>query len=123
MRMVDSKRKILASSLLVLFVVYYVNITFFPHSHQVGDFIIIHSHYYSGTTTTSQPVHSHTAAGFALINGISLFLSLAVILPILLVALNEAIHNLYVILTIARPVQEHFRILLPRAPPVLIGIG
>ncbi len=112
-------RNILASLLLVLFVVFYVNITFFPHSHQIGDQIITHSHFYGGITTTSHPAHSHSTGGYAVINELSLFLSLALVITFLSFVLTEASRFNYVIIGIARPMRSHFGILPPRAPPVL----
>jgi multisubunit Na+/H+ antiporter MnhF subunit len=112
-------RKIFASLLLLLFVAFYVNITFFPHSHQIGDRVITHSHFYGGITTTSHPVHSHSTGGYAVINELSLFLSLALVIAILSFVLTEAARFNYAIIGIAQPIRSHFGILPPRAPPVL----
>jgi len=112
-------RSILASLLLVMFVVFYANITFFPHSHQIGDMVITHSHFYGGITTTSQPAHSHSAAGYAVISELSLFLTLALVISSLSFVLKEATRFNYVVIGIARLIRSHVGILQPRAPPVL----
>ena len=110
-------RKIFASLLLVLFIAFYVNITFFPHSHQIGDRVITHSHFYGGITTTSHPTHSHSTAGYAVISELSLFLTLALVISSLSFVLTEATRFNYVSIAIARPIGPHFGILPSQGTP------
>jgi len=117
--MIVLNRKILSSFLLVMFTFYYVNITFFPHSHQVGDKIITHSHFYGGRiTTTSQPVHAHSNAELVIINELSLFLALAVALLAVPFTVKAASRHYYIVLAVASCNKPFEPIRQLRAPPV-----
>jgi len=112
------KTRIRATLLLVLFAGYYVNITYFPHAHQVGESVIIHSHFYSGPLAAGQPAHSHSAAGFSLIGHLSVFLTEAAVpCPVRLSALAFLI-----ILYPARPEVARWKLrhssVQDRAPPL-----
>jgi len=69
-------RKIFAAFFLLIFTLYYVNITCFPHGHHIGRFVIVHSHLYSGMAA-SQPAHEHSTEVLTIISQLSLFLTVA----------------------------------------------
>jgi len=110
-------RKYLASLLLVLFSFYYANITFFPHSHILGDQVITHSHFYGGITTSAHPAHSHSDSSLAIINDLSLFLALALALGTVLFALEQTYRRSYIVLAIVPRSQQLEQNIQLRAPP------
>lgn len=67
------KKQILASVLLFLFALYYANITFFYHSHNINGFTISHSHFHGSNHAKTG---THTASDLALIDSLSAFQSL-----------------------------------------------
>jgi len=70
----------MASLQLILFAWFYINITFFPHSHRIGDIIITHSHYYREYAVSTKLTHSHSTEDLKVLNELSLFLTLAALL-------------------------------------------
>ncbi len=116
--MTARRRNIVSWLLVLLFAFYYVNITFFPHSHRVGDVVIIHSHFYGGIITTSMPEHSHGHSEIIIINYLSLFLTAAIVFPIALVCLLAAKRFYFPVLAEKRTIGHYQLILQPRAPPV-----
>jgi hypothetical protein len=115
--MTATKRNSVSWLLVLLFACYYVNITFFPHSHRVGDVVIFHSHFYGGIITTSLPEHSHGPSEIIIINYLSLFLTAAIAFPIALVFLLAAKRFYYPVLAEKRTIGQYQLILQPRAPP------
>ena len=108
-------RNIKALLLLVLFVVYWSNITLFYHVHTVDDQVYVHSHFFSGSA--SHPTHTHTAQQFQLIAQLSLLLATAAV-AVVFASLLPKRSFVYSV-----PGQEVFRVLsirIPglRAPPV-----
>ena len=71
--MLQRKRKILATLLLVVFALYYANISFFYHSHTFNGHIVSHSHFHGSNHAKTG---THTAAEFSLIAAVSNFQSL-----------------------------------------------
>lgn len=71
------KRQVIASILTFIFVLYYANITFFYHSHNIDGFTIFHSHMHSTAHTQSG---THTASELSLISALSSFQTLQAIL-------------------------------------------
>lgn len=71
--MLQRKRKILATLLLVVFALYYANISFFYHSHTFNGHIVSHSHFHGSNHTKTG---AHTTAEFSLIAAVSNFQSL-----------------------------------------------
>ena len=59
------------SILLVLFVSYYANITFFSHAHIINGVTIVHSHFHTGFDNSQHPQHQHSTADIQLIAVIS----------------------------------------------------
>lgn len=57
--------------LLVLFISYYSNITFFSHAHIVNGVTIVHSHFCENFGRTQPSQHEHTTADIQLIAAIS----------------------------------------------------
>lgn len=114
-------RKYLSTFLLVLFSVYYVNITFFPHSHVIGDVVITHSHFYGGEiTATSQPSHSHSGSSLVIIQQLSLFLTVAAAILFFQFALKVARSYYYAIPATSRHNQSLRSLLRLRAPPAIL---
>ncbi|MFA6126498.1 MAG: hypothetical protein WC699_04265 [Bacteroidales bacterium] len=114
-------RKYLSTLLLVLFSFYYVNITFFPHSHVVGNMVITHSHFYGGTiTTTSQPTHTHSSSTLVIIQELSLFLTVAAAIAFFQFALKTGGAHFYAVLAPSCRNQSQEPIIQLRAPPVIL---
>jgi hypothetical protein len=67
-------RQIISTFFLILFVLYYINITFFEHTHIINGVTIVHSHFY-GKNHTKTPTGGHTETEVTLIAINSLFLS------------------------------------------------
>ena len=65
---------------LVLFLGYLGSITFFTHTHQIENgVIIVHSHPFKSGTDKSPVNHQHTTQGFVLIHFLSTFLTSALL--------------------------------------------
>jgi hypothetical protein len=118
--MTATKRNMFSWLLVLLFAFYYVNITFFPHSHRIGDVVITHSHFYGGIITTSIPQHSHGHNEIVIINYLSFFLTAAIVFPLALVCFLAAQRYHYPVLAEKRTEGQYRVILQPRAPPALI---
>lgn len=71
--MSQSKKKIIAISLLLLFAFYFANISFFYHCHTFNGYTISHSHIHGSNHTKTS---THTANGFSFILTQSNFQSL-----------------------------------------------
>jgi len=102
---------------LILFAWFYLSITFFPHSHRIGDIIITHSHYYWGYSVSTQPVHSHSANDLRALNELSLFLTLAALLFNAICTLLKASKFHYTEYVVALVPRLRILALPPRAPP------
>jgi len=64
-------RQTIASALLVLFAVYYTDITFFEHTHIINGITIVHSHFYnSDHTQTPSGGHTTTEITFFAVNSL-----------------------------------------------------
>jgi len=61
--------------LLILFLVYYVSISSFTHTHIVNGFAIVHSHPHNPFSKDKPVNHQHSANGFVLIHFLSNFLT------------------------------------------------
>lgn len=61
--------------LLILFLVYYVSISSFTHTHIVNGFAIVHSHPYNPFSKDNPVNHQHSANGFVLIHLLSHYLT------------------------------------------------
>lgn len=119
--MAARNRKILSTFLLVLFSLYYVNITFFPHSHVVGNMVITHSHFYGGgITATSQPSHTHSNSALITIQQLSLFLTVAAAIVFIQFALKAAGTHYYAVLATSRRNHARQPFIQLRAPPVIL---
>ena len=70
--MSQRKKQRLAAILILIFAIYYANISFFYHSHTINGLTISHSHFYGDTHTKSG---THTASELALISVLSVFQS------------------------------------------------
>jgi len=70
-------------SFFLIFVGYYLSITFFTHSHVVLGITIVHSHPYKSGTTNHPIKHQHTTDEFILIQLLSEFLTTLVFFAIL----------------------------------------
>lgn len=66
MRSCNHRRILMAASLLMLFVTYYVNATMFWHSHIINGVTIVHSHIH-GASHTSSSDGGHSANEITLI--------------------------------------------------------
>lgn len=114
-------RKYLSTFLLVLFSLYYVNITFFPHSHVIGNAVITHSHFYGGgITATSQPSHSHSNSELVIIQQLSLFLTVAAAFLFFRFALKFARNHCYAVPATSRRTHSQEPIIQLRAPPAIL---
>ena len=114
-------RRFLSTFLLVLFSLYYVNITFFPHSHVIGNMVITHSHFYSGRiTATSQPNHTHSTSALVTIQELSLFLTIAAAIVFFQFALKAAHDHFYTVLATSRRNHAQEPIIQLRAPPAIL---
>lgn len=71
--MSQRKKQILASMLLFIFTLYYVNITFFYHSHTINGLKFSHSHFHGAEHPKT---NTHTASEISLIAVLSTFQSL-----------------------------------------------
>ena len=120
MTMSTANRRLFSALLITLFVSYYLNITLFPHSHHMGGVVIIHSHFYNGTTPAGDPAHSHTRSYLIIISDLSLFLTTMIILGNLVVALKPAVPFHSLSLVVKQTISFTARVFQPRAPPVLI---
>ena len=60
-----------ASSLLLIFLLYIGNIYLFPHKHEINGEKVYHSHFYSGSTDA--PSHNHSTQQFNIIHQLSSF--------------------------------------------------
>jgi len=67
-------KQILATSLLVLFALFYTDITMFEHTHIINGITIVHSHFY-GSNHTKTPTGGHTETEVTFITINSLFQS------------------------------------------------
>ena len=67
-------RQIISTFLLVLFVTYYVDITFFEHTHIINGVTIVHSHFHNSAHEKT-PTGGHTTTEITLIAINSLFQS------------------------------------------------
>lgn len=56
----------------VIFILYFISITFFTHSHVVNGVTIVHSHPYASNADGS-PMHEHTGAEIQLIQFLTTF--------------------------------------------------
>jgi hypothetical protein len=61
---------------LIIFLIFFSNITFFSHEHIVDGYIIVHSHPFKHDKN-GVPVHQHTAKGYLLIHFLADFLAFA----------------------------------------------
>ncbi len=114
-------RKYLSTLLLVLFSLYYVNITFFPHSHIVGNLVITHSHFYrGGVTTASHPGHTHSDSALITIQQLSLFLTVAAAVVFFQFALKVSRNHYYAVLATLRGNHSQEPIIQLRAPPAIL---
>ncbi len=86
LRMSQQAKRILSGILFLVFVVYYINISFFTHSHVINGVTIVHSHFHSKNHTMSG---SHSESELTLISALSLFHSLQAFL--FLVSLGMAL--------------------------------
>ncbi len=113
----NTGRKWMASLQLILFAWFYLNITFFPHSHRIGDIIITHSHYYWGYAVSAHPVHSHSTEDLKVLNELSLFLTLAALLFTSVFTLLKASKYRYTECFVAVVPRLRMDALPARAPP------
>ncbi len=67
-------KHIAGSILLLIFMAYYVNITFFTHSHIINGVTIVHSHFHDKTHTQTG---GHNGSELTLISKLSTFQSLS----------------------------------------------
>ena len=67
-------RQIISTFLLVLFVTYYVDISFFEHTHIINGVTIVHSHFHNSAHEKT-PTGGHTTTEITLIAISSLFQS------------------------------------------------
>lgn len=67
MRIVSRIREMIAASLMMLFIMYYVNATMFWHSHIINGVTIVHSHIH-GSGHSSTPDGGHTDREVTLIS-------------------------------------------------------
>ena len=79
-------KKIVSLLLLVLYVGYYAGTTFFVHSHNCTNGVIIHSHPYTSAT------HTHSTTSFQLIDSLTttLFVGGAVLIFLVLFSVSKA---------------------------------
>jgi len=70
---VQRKKQILAGVLIFIFALYYADITFFYHSHNINGFTISHSHFHGSNHAKTG---MHTASELSLISVLSDFQSL-----------------------------------------------
>lgn len=64
--------------LLIIFCGFFVSVTFFPHSHIVDGFTIVHSHPYKKLPGNSPAPHNHSKNALVLIQFLSVIQTLAV---------------------------------------------
>ena len=64
-------KQIIASAFIVLFAVYYTDITFFEHTHIINGVTVVHSHFYNNKhTKTPTGGHSTTEITFFAVNSL-----------------------------------------------------
>ena len=80
------KGSILKVILLMIFVLYTCSITFFTHSHIIGGVTIVHSHFYK-TDAEGNPTHEHTGSEIQLINNLSTYFSVGIVVLAILIGL------------------------------------
>jgi len=111
----NNKRFVFATSLLLIFAIHFVNISFFYHSHEINGIIITHSHFY-GKSHLAGGVHS--TVELRLISEFSQLQTLAVAficfasIALILLGVIDCRFVQHKILA------ELFSIKSPRAPPV-----
>lgn len=102
--------------MLVLFVAYYVNITFFPHMHIVNGQKIVHSHVlWAGHTTTADGGHSASSIG--LIKQLSNYVSVGAVVCAIDLTPFSLLENLPLPLPNQQMSNGHIPALQSRAPP------
>ncbi len=112
-------RKIINWTLVILFLGYYVSITYFPHTHHIeNDAIIVHSHPFAPKSDSGSRGHSHSSAEFTLIHYLTEFISTPVsffIIPaVIMIFLREAFRRPY---RQFLPVAAPYSLQRLRAPP------
>lgn len=107
----------IASVLLAIFAVYYINITAFTHTHTIDGATILHSHIH-GENHTDTPDSGHTKQSVTLISHLSNYVSLGV--EVFHVDLTAVEVECYVAKTqsIHWSDSEAYTASSPRAPPV-----
>lgn len=106
----------MARLMLVLFVAYYVNITFFPHMHIVNGQKIVHSHVlWAGHTTTADGGHSASTIG--LIKQLSNYVSVGAVVYALDLTPFSLPEDLPLPPQDRQTSSGYIPALLPRAPP------
>lgn len=108
--------------LLVLFTLYYGSTTLFIHTHKLRNIYITHSHPFSESTSKSPVSHQHSDEEYAIIDSISFFVTIALVLFITaIIALNAKIIEYSVKKFVFRSADNFFKHLL-RAPPLSISL-
>ena len=69
-------RKLRSCFFLILFLGYFISITFFPHKHIVDGVTIIHSHPFHSHSGDTPVNHQHSQTGFLIIHFISHILAI-----------------------------------------------
>ncbi len=111
-------RQWMARLMLVLFVAYYANITFFPHTHIINGQKIVHSHVlWAGHTTTADGGHSTST--ITLIKQLSNYVSLAAVIYAINLTPFPLPENLPLPPQNWQASSGHISALLPRAPPMM----
>lgn len=114
----EQKIKYISGALLLLFVLYYSNITFFNHVHIINGVTISHSHLHT-KGHHSTPLGNHSKSELTLIAHCSDLKSLVAIpqhinfIPLL------TLQREYAVAAVQRPYSENFRYVSLRGPPIV----
>jgi hypothetical protein len=99
---------------LLLFVGYYISVTFFNHTHYIDNVEVVHSHPFSSSEN-----HQHSASAFQFINTVSHFVSTALWIGLFL-SFGASLLALFLLLrTVQRRLSQFNYFSFLRPPPVL----
>lgn len=80
---------------MILFIWFYVSISFFTHTHIVNGVVVVHSHPYNPFSKDKPVNHDHSKNGYILIHFLSHFLTTVSFFTISIVVFKAALKNFF----------------------------
>lgn len=114
-----SLKNVLKIILPLIFIHYFITISFFTHTHVINGVTIVHSHPYQ-SDKDGKPMHEHSGTEIQLIQVLSVFYASAIIAVAIFLALTSAIcRKILIPVKIALKNEDHHLYLFLRPPPAL----